>query len=136
MALTCTSGTQNLISNFFRGLPIEFCRFASGFGNLDHLSNVNLTPFDTPIICGLIAAVVQCFFAYRIHTLRKSYLWICVLIVLVRGLLVVFQDNVTDTPQTALVQTVGAMGVGYRVSNCRVSKACVYTLTLYTTTPD
>ncbi|KJA23664.1 hypothetical protein HYPSUDRAFT_121053, partial [Hypholoma sublateritium FD-334 SS-4] len=52
--------------------------FASGFGDLSHLGNVNISPADTPILCGLIAAVVQCFFAYRIYTLRKSYLWICV----------------------------------------------------------
>jgi len=71
--------------------------FASGFGNLNHLGNVDISPADTPILCGIIAAVVQCFFAYRIFTLRRSYLWICILIVL-----------------TSMVQTAGAFGTGYR----------------------
>ena len=61
-------------------------RYASGFGNLIHLGNVNISPADTPILCGIIAAVVQFFFAYRIYTLRRSYWWICVLIVLVRAI--------------------------------------------------
>lgn len=60
-------------------------RFASGYGNLLHLGNVNISPVDTPILCGIIASVVQCFFAYRVYTLRPSYIWICVLIVLVRS---------------------------------------------------
>ncbi|KAF8883645.1 hypothetical protein CPB84DRAFT_1789931 [Gymnopilus junonius] len=71
--------------------------FASGFGNMNHLGNVNISPVDTPILCGIIAAVVQCFFAYRIYNLRRSLLWVSVLIVL-----------------TSIVQTVGAFGVGYR----------------------
>jgi len=71
--------------------------YATGFGNLIHLGNVNISPADTPILCGIIAAVVQFFFAYRIYTLRRSYWWICVLIVL-----------------TSILQTAGAIGTGFR----------------------
>ncbi|KJA23683.1 hypothetical protein HYPSUDRAFT_215004, partial [Hypholoma sublateritium FD-334 SS-4] len=71
--------------------------FGTGYGNLAHLGNVNISPADTPIFCGIIAAVVQCFFAYRIFTLRRSYLWVCILIVL-----------------TSVVQTAGALGTGIR----------------------
>ncbi|KAF5329725.1 hypothetical protein D9619_009481 [Psilocybe cf. subviscida] len=56
--------------------------FASGFGNMSHIGNVNISPADTPILCGIIAAVVQFFFAYRIFTLRRAYWWISLLIVL------------------------------------------------------
>lgn len=69
--------------------------FASGYGNLNHLGTVNISWVDTPIQCGIIAAVVQCFFAYRIYTLRRSYLWICIVIVFL-----------------ALVQTAGALAAG------------------------
>jgi len=71
--------------------------FASGYGNMIHLGNVYISPADTPVLCGIIAAVVQCFFAYRIFTLRRSYLWICVLIIL-----------------TSIVQTAGAFGTAIR----------------------
>ncbi|KAF9463517.1 hypothetical protein BDZ94DRAFT_1192579 [Collybia nuda] len=71
--------------------------FASGFGNMLHLDSVYVSPWDTPFLCGIIAAVVQCFFAYRIWKLRTTYWWLCVLIVL-----------------TALVQTAGAFGTALR----------------------
>jgi len=71
--------------------------YANGFGNLIHLGNVYISPADTPVLCGIIAAVVQCFFAYRIFTLRRAYWWISVLIVF-----------------TSLVQTAGALGTGVR----------------------
>ncbi|KAF8955132.1 hypothetical protein BDZ97DRAFT_2081100 [Flammula alnicola] len=66
--------------------------FATGFGNLIDLGHVNLSPIETPIFCGLISGVVQCFFAYRIFVLQRSYWWICIVIVL-----------------TAIAQTVGAI---------------------------
>ncbi|KJA23713.1 hypothetical protein HYPSUDRAFT_39549 [Hypholoma sublateritium FD-334 SS-4] len=71
--------------------------FATGYGNVTHLGNVNISPVDTPVLCGIIAAIVQCFFAYRIFTLRRSYLWICVLIIV-----------------TSVVQTVGALATAFR----------------------
>lgn len=85
--LICVSGMSNLsMSQKFLIKDGTLYRFASGYGNLNHLGNVNISPADTPILCGIIAAVVQCFFAYRIFTLRRSYLWICILIVLVRSM--------------------------------------------------
>ncbi|KJA17065.1 hypothetical protein HYPSUDRAFT_98518, partial [Hypholoma sublateritium FD-334 SS-4] len=69
--------------------------FASGYGNINHLEKVNISRIATPIMCGIIAAVVQCFFAYRIFTLRRSYLWICMLIVL-----------------TSIMQAAGGIGSG------------------------
>jgi len=56
--------------------------YGTGFGNLNHLGNVNVSPVDTPLLCAMVAAIVQCFFAFRIVTLRRSFLWIAVLIVL------------------------------------------------------
>ncbi|GLB45502.1 hypothetical protein LshimejAT787_2300620 [Lyophyllum shimeji] len=74
-----------------------FYWFASGYGNMVHLGNVYISPLDTPFLCGIIAAVVQCFFAYRIWTLQRSYWWICVGIV-----------------ATSAVQTAGAFGTAFR----------------------
>ncbi|KAF8073437.1 hypothetical protein FPV67DRAFT_746656 [Lyophyllum atratum] len=71
--------------------------FASGYGNMTHLLDPYIAPLDTPIMCGILAAVVQCFFAFRIFKLRRSYLWICILIFL-----------------TAMVQTAGAFGAAIR----------------------
>jgi len=71
--------------------------FATGFGNLIDLGSVNLSPAETPIFCGIISGVVQCFFAYRIFVLQRSLWWMCVVIVL-----------------TAILETVGAIIVGWR----------------------
>ncbi|KJA15143.1 hypothetical protein HYPSUDRAFT_149549, partial [Hypholoma sublateritium FD-334 SS-4] len=61
-----------------------FFWFASGHGGLANLGVVNVSPLTVPILCGVIATVVQCFFVYRIYTLRRSYWWICIIIVMVR----------------------------------------------------
>lgn len=73
--LGCTLTDESILS-----------RFSSGYGNMNHLGNVNIFPLDTPIMGGVIAAIVQCFFAHRIFTLRRSYLCICILIILVRSI--------------------------------------------------
>ena len=62
--------------------------FGAGYGNLDHLNNVHLSPFDTPLIGSIVAFIVQLFFCYRIWVLRTSgkkiYIFMCGLIGLVR----------------------------------------------------
>lgn len=83
---------------------LEKPRFATGFSNISHMNNVNLTPVDVPMLCGLIASVVQIFFAHRIYTLRRGYWVICCLIVLVRALLLSNQfepDSLSDTRITS-----------------------------------
>ena len=103
--------------------PVFDCslRFATGYGNVTHLGNVNISPVDTPVLCGIIAAIVQCFFAYRIFTLRRSYLWICVLIVLVNNLYHCFvtwkstHATILSISKTSIVQTVGALATAFRV---------------------
>lgn len=49
-----------------------FYWFCSGFGDLTHLSNVYISFFDTPMLGGLMALIVQSFFCYRIWVLSKS----------------------------------------------------------------
>ncbi|PPR05264.1 hypothetical protein CVT26_012411 [Gymnopilus dilepis] len=56
--------------------------FSTGFGDMNTLNRVNLTPFDTPLLCSIIAWVVQCFYAFRVYMLRASLVWVSVLIVL------------------------------------------------------
>ena len=58
--------------------------FASGYGNLKHLTNPHLAPFDVPIIESLVSLSVQFFFAYHIWVLSgKRFLWYCLIICLV-----------------------------------------------------
>ena len=54
--------------------------FASGFGNMLHLGNPYISPFDTPVLCSLIALLVQGFFCYRIWLFNKSARWLSGLI--------------------------------------------------------
>jgi len=55
--------------------------FMAGFGNLERLQKSNFSPIDSPTIDGIISLIVQGFFAYRIWSLNKRALWLCVLIV-------------------------------------------------------
>jgi hypothetical protein len=59
-----------------------FYWFGSGYGNLEHLNSVYISPFDTPLLGSIVAFIVQLFFCYRIWTLRKSdwYIVMCVVI--------------------------------------------------------
>jgi hypothetical protein len=77
--------------------------FAAGFGNMERLGNVHFSPFDTPLLCGIIAGIVQCFFAYRIWTLQRR------LAVVVWGVLL-----------TALIQLVGSLITCVKARQLRV----------------
>ena len=97
----------------------EIRRFGSGFGDVTRLGEVHISPLDVPIFCGIIAAIVQFFFAYRIFTLKRSYLWICILIILVRiSLLYPRQIScwANVMAQTSTLQITAAFATGYRVS--------------------
>ncbi|PPR05262.1 LOW QUALITY PROTEIN: hypothetical protein CVT26_012409 [Gymnopilus dilepis] len=55
--------------------------FATGFGDINNLNQVNLSPFDAPMVCSIVACIVQCFYGFRIYMLRSSFLWVSLLIV-------------------------------------------------------
>lgn len=87
------------------------CRFGSGYGNMDALNDTFTTPFNTPLLCGLVAVIVQFFFAYRIWTIQQrkgcitvvvaGIIIVCLFINLrgvVRGLNV---TNLSDCPGAA-----------------------------------
>jgi len=57
--------------------------FASGFENIAALNDIFLSGFDTPMIGAFLAAIVQCFYCYRLWTLNKYTLPICILIVMI-----------------------------------------------------
>jgi hypothetical protein len=65
--------------------------FIAGFGNVERLKDSNFSPIDSPTIDAFISLIVQGFFCYRIWTLNKRALWICLLIAIVRMLLATFQ---------------------------------------------
>jgi hypothetical protein len=61
--------------------------FASGFGNIDHLTSPYATPFDVPMTETLVSLTVQFFFMHRIMVLsQKRSWWLCVFILLVSNL--------------------------------------------------
>jgi hypothetical protein len=58
----------------------------AGFGNLERLTDSDFSPIDNPTMDALISLIVQVFFCYRIWTLNKRALWVCLLIAIVRML--------------------------------------------------
>ncbi|PPR05661.1 hypothetical protein CVT26_009234 [Gymnopilus dilepis] len=54
--------------------------FSAGFGNVDQLDSVNFSPADIPMFCAVIASIVQFFYAFRVYMLRRSFLWISLII--------------------------------------------------------
>jgi hypothetical protein len=64
--------------------------FMAGFGDVEHLKDSNFSPIDSPTVDAFISLIVQGFFCYRIWTLNKRALWICLSIVVVRILLSTF----------------------------------------------
>jgi len=57
--------------------------FASGFGDMNHITSPYASAFDTPIMGAAVSFLVQMFFVYRIWVLGKRRTWwICVLIIL------------------------------------------------------
>jgi len=61
----------------------------AGFGNLERLNDSNFSAIDSPTMDAFISLIVQGFFCYRIWTLNKRALWICLLIAVVRVLLAI-----------------------------------------------
>ncbi|KAH9053822.1 hypothetical protein EDB87DRAFT_1796504 [Lactarius vividus] len=57
--------------------------FASGFGNMYHLTSPHLFEFDVPIVGSIVSLTVQLFFVYRIWILSGRSSWfLCLLICL------------------------------------------------------
>lgn len=46
--------------------------FASGFGSILALGNIELSAVDTPMLGAFVAAAVQLFYCYRIYTINKK----------------------------------------------------------------
>jgi hypothetical protein len=56
--------------------------FVYGFGNMDRLNDTFLNSWDVPLLDAVISLVVQGFYCWRIHVLRKS-LFLPILIAMV-----------------------------------------------------
>jgi hypothetical protein len=96
--------------------------FMAGFGNLELLKKSNFSPIDSPTIDAFISLIVQGFFAYRIWTLNKRALWLCLLIVVVsdpstskRIQLLPILDFL-HSMKLSIVQAIGAAWGGIKVS--------------------
>lgn len=61
-----------------------YYRFASGFGDMNHLADPYLSAFEVPLIGSAVSLPVQYFFAYRVWLLsEKKSRWLCLIICLV-----------------------------------------------------
>jgi len=56
--------------------------FVQGFGNMERLTEAHFAPIDIPIIHAIVAPVVKGYFCYRIWTLNKRLLKLCIVIAL------------------------------------------------------
>jgi hypothetical protein len=57
--------------------------FGTGFGNIIALNDIFLSGFDTPMIGAFIAALVQGFYCFRLWTINKYTLPVCIVVILV-----------------------------------------------------
>ena len=60
--------------------------FVQGFGNMERLTEAHFAPIDIPIIHAIVAPLVKGYFCYRIWTLNKRLLNLCIVIALVSAL--------------------------------------------------
>ncbi|KAJ7286429.1 hypothetical protein C8J57DRAFT_663778 [Mycena rebaudengoi] len=56
--------------------------FAEGYGNLFYLDDIYLSAIDTPMLGAFLAAIAQCYYCYRLWTINRYTLPICILVVL------------------------------------------------------
>ncbi|KAJ7286446.1 hypothetical protein C8J57DRAFT_1708735 [Mycena rebaudengoi] len=56
--------------------------FAVGYGNLFFLDDIYLSAIDTPMIGSFLAAIAQCYYCYRLWTINRHTLPICIFVVL------------------------------------------------------
>ena len=57
--------------------------FATGFGSVLGLNNIQLSAVDTPMMGAFVAAAVQMFYCYRIYTINKKAWGVSVIVALV-----------------------------------------------------
>ncbi|TFL00177.1 hypothetical protein BDV98DRAFT_121526 [Pterulicium gracile] len=95
--------------------------FGPGYGNMNALMDTFTTPFNTPFLCGVVAVIVQFFFAYRIWTIQQQQRGI---IFVVGGILI-----------TALVQLAGALMTAYEAFHLgrydRFHESSMFTIAYY-----
>ena len=58
--------------------------FAVGFGDIERLGKSHFSLIDGMVMNAPISLIVQGFYCYRIWTLNKRWLWLCVVITIVR----------------------------------------------------
>jgi hypothetical protein len=68
----------------FNGADVYYW-FIEGFGDVQRLKNPHLSPMDVPISHSVMSFVVQQYFCFRIWTLDKRLLMLCIIISIVRG---------------------------------------------------
>lgn len=87
-------------------------RFGPGYGNMNALMDTFTTPFNTPLLCGVVAVIVQFFFAYRIWTIQQQQRGI---IFVVGGILIVCHGSLSFCSlkaNTRLSDSLGAVSWG------------------------
>ncbi|KAG5349377.1 hypothetical protein C0989_004287 [Termitomyces sp. Mn162] len=91
--------------------------FANGFGNMGILFEPFMSPFDTPILDGIIAFAEQTFFCWRLRVLHKSW-WLPSMVFFVSRLEHLDFDREPNVfaVQVAVVSLAGGIASGVGVS--------------------
>ncbi|PBK82106.1 hypothetical protein ARMGADRAFT_884605, partial [Armillaria gallica] len=57
-----------------------FDTFCYNFGNVSDLSDVHLSWFTMPILCGFVGCIAQLFYAWRMYKFSKKARWLCIIL--------------------------------------------------------
>ncbi|KAK0234868.1 hypothetical protein EDD85DRAFT_95990 [Armillaria nabsnona] len=57
-----------------------FDTFCYNFGNISTLSDVHLSWFTTPILCGFVGCIAQIFYAWRMYKFSKKARYLCIIL--------------------------------------------------------
>ncbi|PBK98472.1 hypothetical protein ARMGADRAFT_577591 [Armillaria gallica] len=57
-----------------------FDTFCYNFGNVSGLSDVHLSWFTMPILCGFVGCIAQLFYAWRMYKFSKKARWLCIIL--------------------------------------------------------
>ena len=86
--------------------------FATGFGSILALGQIELSAVDTPMLGAFVAAFVQMFYCYRIYTINKMAWGIAVVVALVRAFFdldAIIFTMILLLPQLALTEIVAGL---------------------------
>ncbi|KAJ7186468.1 hypothetical protein C8R46DRAFT_1057270 [Mycena filopes] len=117
-----------------------FNSFASGFGQASALTDIGLSWLASPILGGIVALIVQSFYAFRLYRLSRSWVIPCALVVISIGVnlsglvLGIFAKNAGDltkltaNPTMGVAATAGVWLGGSALTDVTIAASMTYYL--------